>query len=261
MRLYKLTGNNNYTMYNTRWGKHKELNLQPCENPRLCSKDVIHAYTSLSLGLLLNPIHSGFDPPNIWEAEGSVVVKDYGKVGCFKLKTTKRLRKPAWYTNQKERKRVQILFAILCAESVLHKFETSFTGDNRPRQAIDAAKEYLKTNAVDTDAYAYACACAADAADAADTDAYAYAYYVADAADAAADVADAADAAADAAYAAYAAYAARAAAYAAYAARAARAATRAADAADAAACAACAAEGKIDFVKLADKAAKTIMDE
>ena len=74
------------------------------------------------------------------------------------------------------------MFAVLCAESVLRVYET-YSDDLRPRQAIEAAKEYLK----------YQTTGAADAAYAAD---YAADYAAAGtAADAAADAADAADAA------------------------------------------------------------------
>ena len=88
-------------------------------------------------------------------------------------------------------------FAILCAESVLKYFEDKYPDDDRPRKAIEAAKEYLKTKlaayaAADAADAAYAAYAAADAADAARA-----AYAAAGAAYAAAGVAYAA---ADAAY-------------------------------------------------------------
>jgi hypothetical protein len=136
---------------------------------------------------------------------------------------------------QKKRMRIFAEAAIKAAEGVLPLFEKRRPGDDRPRKAIEAAKERLanpsKADAADA-AYAAYAAYAADAASAASAADAAYAAYAVDAADAAyvasaayaasaasaASAAYAADAAsaADAAYAAYAAYAASAA-YAAYA--------------------------------------------
>ena len=79
------------------------------------------------------------------------------------------------------------------AESVLHLFESKYPDDDRPRKAIEAARDKSKS-----DAYIAAAYDAADAAaDAADADAAAAAAAAADAATAAADAdAYAADAAA-----------------------------------------------------------------
>jgi hypothetical protein len=150
-----------------------------------------------------------------------------------------------------------VALAIYAAEQVIKIYEDKYPNDSRPRDAIKAAKAYLKTpNKKTADATAraadaayaaadaaYAAARAAYATDAADAARAAYAAaraaYATDAADAAraaraAYAAYAADAA-RAAYAAYAAaYATRAAADAAYAADAARAAADAAYATDAA---------------------------
>jgi hypothetical protein len=118
-----------------------------------------------------------------------------------------------------------IKYAIFAAEQAIGIYEKDYPKDDRPRKAIEAAKDYLKKS----NDYA------ANAADAAANAAAYAAAYAADAANAA-DAADAAKAAANAAaHAAYAAYAANAAAYAAYAAAdAANAANAAANAAHAA---------------------------
>ena len=153
-----------------------------------------------------------------------------------------------WLIVRLMNKSEKVAYAIFAAEQVIDIFEKKYPDDQRPRNAINAAKKYLeqpseknKKAAADA-AYAAAAAdaadAAADAAYAADAAAYAAAYAAAAAAyaadDAAADAADAADAAADAAYAAYAAAAAAAAADADDAAYAAAAAAAAADAAYAA---------------------------
>jgi hypothetical protein len=93
-------------------------------------------------------------------------------------------------------------WSYLCAESVLHIFETKYPNDNRPRQSLDAKLKYInkptKDNLIDwdnsrnaayaayaaTDAYAANAAYAAAAAYAYD-DAAAYTAYAAYAADAA----------------------------------------------------------------------------
>jgi len=112
-------------------------------------------------------------------------------------------------------KKMSLALAIYAAELVLPIFEKEYPEDMRPRDAIAAAKAYLKRPCIKTktaayaaytaayaaaDAAAYAAAraayAAADAADAAA--AAAYAAYTAAAAAAAADAAAATDAAADA---------------------------------------------------------------
>ena len=217
LKLYKLTNKNGCTQGNTQWGIGVTHELKATEKPRLCTKDVLHAYKNINLALLLNPNHANISNPKIWEAEGKIVVEDYGKVGCFKLTTTKELSCPDWYIDDKKRRRVQVQFAVLCAESVLHIYENQYPDDNRPRKAIEAAQNYLKKP---SNAAAKAANAAAKAANAA-----AKAAYVAKAA--------------------YAAYAAYEAAYAAYAAKAAY-----------VAYAAKAANVEIDFCALADQAVK-----
>ena len=144
MELYKLTNKNGCTQGNTQWGIGVTHELKATEKPRLCTKDVLHAYKNINLALLLNPNHANISNPKIWEAEGKIVVEDYGKVGCFKLTTTKELSCPDWYIDDKKRRRVQVQFAVLCAESVLHIYENQYPDDNRPRKAIEAAQNYLK---------------------------------------------------------------------------------------------------------------------
>jgi len=105
-------------------------------------------------------------------------------------------------------KKMSLALAIYAAELVLPIFEKEYPEDMRPRDAIAAAKAYLKRPCIKTKTAAYAAYTAAAAAYAAARAAYA----AADAAYAAYAAADAADAAARAAYAAadaaYAAYAA-----------------------------------------------------
>jgi len=214
MKLYKLTDENGVTRGDTKWGEGVEHRVPPVENPRLCTEDVIHAYQNANLAYFLNPIHANFRNPILWEAEGDVVVEDWGKVGCFNLRTIKQLDAPRWIGGSKE-KLVCVAFTVLCAEAVLYIYEKRYPGCDAPRKAINAAREYIKNQnsaAADTvraaaDATAYAAAhaavaaavaaadaarAAADAARAATTSAAAYTVlYTAYAAYAAADAADA----------------------------------------------------------------------
>jgi len=106
-----------------------------------------------------------------------------------------------WVITKLFTKEQNVKFAIKCASSVLNIFEERYPKDKRPRQALEAAENYL----ISTDT-----AAAADAAyDAAYAATYAATYAAADAAYAAAYAATYAAAAADTVYAAatYAAYA------------------------------------------------------
>jgi hypothetical protein len=101
----------------------------------------------------------------------------------------------------------QITWAVYCAEQVIKIYEDKYSGDDRPRKAILAAKAYLKKPTPENKAAAYAAAYAANAAYAAAYDANAAANaayaaaYAANAANAAYAAAYAANAAANAAYA------------------------------------------------------------
>ena len=223
--VYKLTDSDGYTQKDrrreTKWELDKEHVLVPKEMPQLCSPDVFHAYLDPDLALLLNPIHAKIENPTLWEAQGEVVVEDWGKVGCFKLTITKQLELPDWDKDADLRQNVSIHFAVLCAEAVLTILEAQRPDDNRPRKAIEVIKVHLKDPAFPA-AYDVSVVDAARAADAAYAAVYADAARAARAADAraAGAAASAASAVRAAAYAAGAdaARAARAAAYAAYAA-------------------------------------------
>ena len=248
MKLYKLTDKAGNTKCNTRWDVGVVHRRNKCKNPRLCSSDIFHAYTNINLAFLLNPIHAEINNPVVWECEGTPVVDDWGKVGCFRLKVIQKLDDPIWINSDKE-KHVQVTFAVLCAESVLHYHEEKYLYDNRPRAAIDVARIYLVNPHMNASThYTSAVYDAASAAYAAHAAAHAVydAHAAAHAAHAAAHAAHAASAAVHAVHGA--AHAAHAAAHAAHAA------AHAASAADTA----CA---KIDFGILADKAVEMVYNK
>ncbi|MBW2621304.1 MAG: hypothetical protein JRD68_00230 [Deltaproteobacteria bacterium] len=148
MKLYKLTDEKHQTHNKCQWGESITHSVDKgLRNIELCSFGVIHAYKNQNLALLLNPIHANIDNPELWEASGEVEVEDWGKVGCHELTTIEKLDLPNWYTDEEIRKKIFIQFSILCAESVLSIFENEFPDDKRPRETIEAAREYLKNPA------------------------------------------------------------------------------------------------------------------
>lgn len=180
MRLYKLTDSLGRTRNNTQWGENVIHSIPPeKQSKKLCTSGLLYAYKTINLALLLNPIHANFSNFRLWAVKGKPVIEDWGKVGCYSLITIKEIVLPEWYQDEKTRKRVQILFAILCAEAVLIYYEKFNSSDKRPHKAIEAANRAARAAA---DAAALA-AYAARAACAADVVAYAAAY----AADVAAD--------------------------------------------------------------------------
>lgn len=120
MKLYKLTNSNYQTRNNTQWGEGITHSVTVVPNPQLCSKDVLHAYTSINLALLLNPSHAQLDPDTmcLFEVIGEVVVQDWGKVGCVTLTTINRLQLPIWFTDVQCRIKVCAAFSKLCARAV-----------------------------------------------------------------------------------------------------------------------------------------------
>ena len=111
MKLYKLTDNNGQTKYNTQWGEGV-THIAQGAGMELCSDGVLHAYADPLLAVLLNHIHANLDSPQLWEAEGDVIVSDGLKVGCKALTTVKQIPIPELSVEQK------IRFAILCAKVI-----------------------------------------------------------------------------------------------------------------------------------------------
>jgi len=127
----------------------------------------------------------------------------YIKSGCEdpselldKIIENDRLDWAEWLVSHMVTHKQAVSWAVECAESVLPIFEAKHTGDDRPRKAIQAAKDWIAGKITATQARA-----AAAAADAADAAYAAYAAYAADADAADAAYAAYAAAAADAAYA------------------------------------------------------------
>ena len=145
MRLYKLTDPNGVTRARepgeTQWGENV-THTAIGDGNELCTFDVIHAYLTPELAILLNPIHADFSEPILWEAEGEIVAREGDiKVGCKSLTTLRRL--PLVEPTLVQR----IAFGILCAKAVYS--EPSFvawadkwlSGEDRCQAAAQAAAE------------------------------------------------------------------------------------------------------------------------
>ena len=69
-----------------------------------------------------------------------------------------------WLIVRLMEKTERVQYAIFAAENVLRIFEKKYTNDDRPRKAIEAAKNYLNNQSEENKMAAYAAADAADAA-------------------------------------------------------------------------------------------------
>jgi hypothetical protein len=56
--LYKLTDQNGNTQNNCHWDVGMTHKNKECKNPKLCSKDVFHAYINKNLAFMLNPAYA-----------------------------------------------------------------------------------------------------------------------------------------------------------------------------------------------------------
>jgi len=109
--LYKLTDQKGKTQGWCQWGEGVTHRAKG-KGKELCTNEVIHAYRSPLLAILLNPLHTQIENPILWEAKGRVVADDSLKVGCKQLTTIQKIELPKVTTEQKAR------FAILCALEV-----------------------------------------------------------------------------------------------------------------------------------------------
>ena len=170
--LYKLTDLQSQTRNATQWGENVTHELPARDAYQLCSYQVLHAYVSPELAVLMDPIQASLLPDAIlWEAEGDVVTNDGTKVGCTRLTTLKQIPIPTITLEQR------VTFALKCALHVYKEpswvawAQAWVANTNRDATAADdAADDAAADDAAAYDA-AYAARAAADAA-----------YYAADAA-------------------------------------------------------------------------------
>jgi len=154
MKLIKLTDQSGETQNNTQWGENVTHTIpEPDRKTEMCGSGILHAYQSIEQVLLLNSRHADIPDPVVWEAEGEPVVTAWDKCGCHTLTTVSRIDYPGWYANPVIRQKVQVMFAVLCAEQVLPIFEEKYPTDDSPRKACEAARAWIK-NPSDSTTYA-----------------------------------------------------------------------------------------------------------
>jgi len=113
MKLYKLTTQDN----KTRKGESNEIIWGPGITHKvkgkrydLCTSDLIHAYESPELAVIMNPVHANITDPILWEAKTTCkkIINSGLKVGVKSLTTIRIIDVPVITLHQRVR------FAILC---------------------------------------------------------------------------------------------------------------------------------------------------
>ena len=98
--LFKITDKNGFTMNFTQWGEgvthYPGVRVEtgvPGIRAYLCTNRVIHAYVHPLQAILFDPYHRGYLATGgiLWYAEGVVATGDGHKVGCYWLKTIKKI--------------------------------------------------------------------------------------------------------------------------------------------------------------------------
>ena len=116
MIVYKLTDENDKTHGGMQWGKNVTHEADG-KSESLCNNHWLHAYSDPWLAIVMNPAHANFQHPHLWECDGDVGLDTGDKIGCTKLTTIKRIRKPRPTKTQMRK------FAILCALEVYDLWE------------------------------------------------------------------------------------------------------------------------------------------
>jgi len=93
------------------WGKGVTNAVPPCENPRLCTGDVVHAYIDPLQAAFFDCIHGGYGPDALlWTCDDSeVVVSDSTKSGVFELTTRGQIPLPQLSVEQRVKVAIQVV--------------------------------------------------------------------------------------------------------------------------------------------------------
>ena len=169
MRLYKLTDQDGYTRRGkhneTLWGEGVSHTSEGCGN-KLCTADLIHAYTSPYMAVLMNCRHANLSNPKLWLAKGKVVNTNHQlKCGVKTLTTIKQIELPTITIEQRVEIAIRCSLKVYIDPKYILWAKNWLSGKDRSKTAAGAAY-----------ADAYAAATVAAVADAAD-----YATYAADA--------------------------------------------------------------------------------
>lgn len=139
--LYKLTDEHGRTYGGTQWGPGITHRATGRAGQDLCSDGWIHAHENPLLAVLLNPIHTNFAQPRLWEARGKIGKRDgQMKCGCRALTTVREIALPEITTEQRVR------FAVGCSrqynDTSWHKWaEDWLSGKDRTAAAAESAAE------------------------------------------------------------------------------------------------------------------------
>ena len=141
-KLYKLTTLEGKTYNQTQWGENITHAVPIRDAYELCSPEVLHAYISPEMAVLMDPIQADLLPSAIlWECEGDVVIDDGTKVGCTSITTLRQVSLPVITLEQR------VTFAIRCAMQVYKDAawttwaQTWLKGLNRTAAAAHAAAD------------------------------------------------------------------------------------------------------------------------
>jgi len=169
VKLYKLTDQDGYTrrgMENeTQWGAG--IAHTASGTGGLCTDGVIHAYEHPLLAAFMNSSHANLKDPQLWEAEGEVVVRE-GQLKCG-VKTLTTLRKidlPVISTEQRVEIAIRCALLVYKDPNFLQWAENWISGKDRSAEAA-AAAEAAEAEAAAAKAAARAAWAAAEAAAAA----------------------------------------------------------------------------------------------
>jgi hypothetical protein len=189
--IYKLTDAKGETKGGTIWTPGDAVTKPLRKAYKLCTDQVLHAYASPMLAVLMDPAHAQYLPSGkLWEGEGDIVIDNGTKFGCTAITLARTIPVPTVTLEQRVTFAIRVA-TLVCQEPAWLTWAKGWL-DGADRSANAA---YVAAYAAADAAYV-----AADAADAAANAADAAAYAAADAAAYAADAAaNAADAAADAA--------------------------------------------------------------
>jgi len=151
IKLYKLTDEFGNTMNNTHWGENVS-HTAIGKGQMLCSNDVIHAYESPLVAILMNCVHGKFTNPILWEAEGEVIVRD-GRIKCGvkTLTTLKKISLPVISIEQRVKIAIHCSLAFPQSEEYKTWAEKWLSGENRTHAAANRASCAAHLSALDTD--------------------------------------------------------------------------------------------------------------
>lgn len=133
MKYYKVLDENGHSMHGGAytWDLPKDGKpgawTERVEEPVLCERGY-HACRPQDIIHWLGPV--------IWECECEGVIEGSDKIVCERIRL---IRKVESWTERTAR-----LFAADCAESCLAAYESQYPGDDRPRRAVQAARDYAE---------------------------------------------------------------------------------------------------------------------